>query len=293
MLTITVTTPADFRFRETVESHGWYQLAPFTYDKITGVLSRKLRLSNGQLIDVNLLGAKTRSIQVHVLSKRVLTSSLRYQVIRAVQNIFSLDIDLREFYKLMYNTKGYAWVDEHKAARMLAAPTVWEDLAKTLMTTNIAWSGTKEMARKLVSLDPDGAFPTPQQIIAISEEELTQKTGMGYRAPYLHILARRIVAGELNVESWRDLSSEDLYKAVTDLTGFGDYAAGTMLRLLGHFDKLAIDSVARNAYEQVVGHKPESDTDIRTHYESFGKWRGLVLWMDCIRDEYVTEPEAG
>ena len=293
MLTITVSTPADFRFRETVESHGWYQLAPFIYDEVTGVLSRRLRLSNGQIIDVNLRGAKTRSVQVHVLATRVLTSSLRYQVIRAVQNMFSLDIDLREFYKLMRTTKGYAWVDECKAGRMLAAPTVWEDLAKTLMTTNIAWSGTKEMARKLVSLDPDGAFPTPQQVIAISEEELTQKTGMGYRAPYLHTLARRIASGELNVESWRHLSSEDLYKAVTDLTGFGDYAAGTMLRLLGHFDKLAIDSVARNAYEQVVGHKPESDTDIRTHYESFGKWRGLVLWMDCIRDQYEPEPEAG
>jgi 3-methyladenine DNA glycosylase/8-oxoguanine DNA glycosylase len=293
MLSLTVTTPVDFRFRETVESHGWYQLAPFVYDSITGVLSRKLRLSNGQIVTLNLRGTKTRAIQVHILSARVLTSSLRYQVIRAVQNMFSLDINLRDFYKLMQKTDGYEWVDVHKAGRMLAAPTVWEDLAKTLMTTNIAWSGTKEMARKLVSLDPDGVFPTPQQVSNISEEELTQQTGMGYRAPYLHTLARRISSGELNVENWRLLNSDELYKAITDLNGFGDYAAGTMLRLLGHFDKLAIDSVARNAYEQVIGHKPESDTDIRTHYEAFGKWRGLVLWMDCIRDQYVPEPETG
>jgi 3-methyladenine DNA glycosylase/8-oxoguanine DNA glycosylase len=163
---------------------------------------------------------------------------------------------------------------------------------KTLFTTNIAWSGTIEMARKLVSLDPHGAFPTPAQVLAVSEAELTTKTGAGYRAPYLYELAQRIASGELQVEGWRYLDSDALYKAVTELTGFGDYAAGTMLRLLGHFDKLAIDTVARNAYETVTGHKPESDTDIRTHYEQYGQWRGLVLWMDCIQDQYVTPETA-
>ncbi|MEO1291171.1 MAG: hypothetical protein AAFV93_25845, partial [Chloroflexota bacterium] len=78
---------------------------------------------------------------------------------------------------------------------------------------------------------------------------------------------------------------------ITDLTGFGDYAAGTLMRLMGHFDKLAIDTVARKAYEYVTGHAPDSDTDIRRYYDDFGKWRGLVLWMDCIRDEVDIAPQ--
>ena len=94
------------------------------------------------------------------------------------------------------------------------------------------------------------------------------------------------------LKGWRQLDSDEFYKAVTDLKGFGDYAAGTMLRLCGHFDKLAIDTVARNAYEQIVGTKPESDTDIREHYECYGDYRGLVLWMDCIREDYLTETMA-
>lgn len=286
MVALTIATPADFRFRPTVESHGWYQLSPYHYDHETGVLLRKLKLADGAVVTLYLRGSKMRSVLVDVQGRPVLTGIQRNAIGQAVTNMFGLQINLSVFYQMMQKTNGYGWVDEHKAARMLAAPTVWEDLVKTLLTTNIAWSGTIEMARKLVSLTTDATFPTPQQIVALSEDDLSSRIGTGYRTPYLYELAQRIASGELNVEAWRKLNSDSLYKAITDLNGFGDYAAGTMLRLLGHFDRLAIDSVARKAYEHVTGHAPDSDTDIRKHYDPYGEWRGLVLWMDCIRDQY-------
>jgi len=292
MVVLTIPTPADFRFRATVESHGWYQLAPYVYDREAGVLSRKLRLLDSTVLALNMRGSKMRSVLVEVQGRQVLKSIQRNAIGQAVTAMFNLHVNLRDFYQKMEKTNDYQWVDEHKAARMLAAPTVWEDLTKTLLTTNIAWSGTVEMVRKLVNIDAEGTFPSPQQLLTLSEDDLADQIGLGYRAAYLRDLTQRIVSGELNVESWRKLSSDDLYKAVTDLNGFGDYAAGTMLRLLGHFDKLAIDTVARKAYEHVTGHAPDSDTDIRKHYEAYGEWRGLVLWMDCIRDQYVDAPQT-
>jgi 3-methyladenine DNA glycosylase/8-oxoguanine DNA glycosylase len=203
--------------------------------------------------------------------------------------MFNLETSLKGFYAMLKNHDGYEWVIDQNVGRLLSSPTVWEDLVKTLMTTNISWEQTQSICEKLCEIDPAGTFPTPQQVAVIEEDELQEMLGAGYRTAHLKELADRIASGEVNVEAWRTFTADELYKAVKTISGFGDYAAGTVMRLLGHFDKLAIDSVARNAFERVTGNEAESDTEIRDYYEKFGEWRGLVLWMDCIRDEFVTD----
>lgn len=285
MVTIPVNVPADFQFQAAVESHGWYQLAPFSYDRERALLTRRIRLQGGKLATMQIRASKSRAVLVDLVGPQVISSIERNQVIQIVRRIFGLERDLRPFYALMSHTRNYEWVDEHKAARLLTCPTVWEDLVKTLLTTNTSWNNTRDMVARVVALDPDGLFPNAQRLLSLSESELAEQTGTGYRAPYLRELAERIVGG-LDVEAWYRLPSDDLYRAVIDLSGFGDYAAGTMLRLLGHYDRLAIDSVARKAFERLSGNAPASDASLRAYYEKFGEWRGLVLWMDCIRDDF-------
>lgn len=293
MIHLTIPAPSDFAFKATVESHGWYQLAPFTYHRESGILERPWLLSTGRVVTLRMRGSKSRSVLVDVVGRPLINNRDRNAISIAIKHMFNLDKPLKAFYTLMEKTEGYAWVAEHKAGRMLSSPTVWEDMAKTLTTTNVSWENTVRVCEKLAALDTHGIFPSPHVIAAMDPDALAEQTGLGYRAPYLHELATRIIDTDtpLYVESWRRLTSQDLYNAVTDLTGFGDYAAGTVMRLLGHFDKLAIDTVARKAYAHVTGTEPESDTDIRDYYEDFGKWRGLVLWMDCIRDQYADAPQ--
>lgn len=291
MIHLTIPTPTDFVFHTTVKSHGWYRLAPYQYDLEKEILTRPFKISDGTIATLHIQGSKSRSLIVSVSGCPILSSRDRNDISVAISHMFNLNQNLAAFYSKMAKTDGYEWINEKKSARMLASPTVWEDLAKTLLTTNTSWSNTEKMAQNLSSIDPDGIFPSPEQIAVLSESELKNRAGTGYRTSYLYQLACRIAQGEINVEQWRDLDSDSLYKAITDLQGFGDYAAGTIMRLLGHFDKLAIDTVARKAYEYVTGHTPESDTDIRDYYEQFGDWRGLVLWMDCIRDEEEDAPQ--
>lgn len=291
MICLTIKTPSDFDFLATLHSHGWYQLAPNQADE-SGKLMRPHQLSDGRLVQLSISGSKSRSILVEVKGQSIISSRDRNLIMQAVRQLFNLGQNLKPFYAQMSKTSGYEWISEKKVARLLASPTVWEDLVKTLLTTNTSWSNTLKMAERLSALDPNGIFPSAQQLAQFSEDDLGEKAGLGYRNQYLYQLVQRVASGELDIESWRNLSSPDLYKAVIDLQGFGDYAAGTVLRLLGHFDKLAIDSVARKAYEQVTGQAPESDTDIRNYYDDFGDWRGLVLWMDCIRDEHESVPET-
>lgn len=284
MLTLSIPAPKDFRFEATIHSHGWYQLAPFSFDTERCILSRPHKLSDGGIVMLHMYGGNARAVMVNVEGREILDSRFRNEITELVRAIFNLDINLKPFYERMAKTRSYEWVDEQKAARLLASPTVWEDLVKTLLTTNTSWANTIKMVEKFVTIDPDNIFPTPQQVAELDPEHFRKTLGAGYRAPYLLGLAERIVSGELNVETWRNLDSPTLYKHIIELAGFGDYAAGTMIRLLGHFDRLAIDSVARHAYEDLTERDSVQDSEIHNYYKQFGEWQGLVLWMDCIRE---------
>lgn len=148
------------------------------------------------------------------------------------------------------------------------------------------WAQTRQTVARLCALgepldEGRHAFPTPQRIAAMPPDELAAHSRAGYRAAYLHELAQRISSGE-DVEAWRGLPADELYHRVRSLKGFGDYAAGTMLRLLGHFDRLAIDTECRAAFRRIHGRPAENDREISAYYAPFGRWRGLLMWMDVI-----------
>lgn len=292
LITITLPAPSDFNFKSTVESHGWYQLAPNRYDAEKAILQRPYKLDNGKSVTLTMQGGKSATLIIHVDGQAIISSRDRNNIMQSATHMFNLKQNLTPFYMQMSKTEGYEWLAEKKPARLLASPTVWEDLAKTLLTTNTSWGNTLKMAERLTAIDPDNIFPSPQTITTLLPDEFAEQVGMGYRAPYLYEVAQRIASGELDVENWRSLDSATLYKRILNLTGFGDYATGTVMRLIGHYDKLAIDTIARKAYEAVTGNVPENDSDIRKYYEKFGKWRGLVLWMDCIRDEIEDAAQA-
>ena len=64
------------------------------------------------------------------------------------------------------------------------------------------------------------------------------------------------------------------------------------MKLLGRFDFLALDSAARSTYAKAFrGGERAPDADIARHYEPFGVWKGLVLWMDVMRD-WLLEVES-
>jgi 3-methyladenine DNA glycosylase/8-oxoguanine DNA glycosylase len=177
------------------------------------------------------------------------------------------------------------------AGRLLISPTVWEDLAKTLLTTNTTWNVTVQMCRRLATLGDhyDGGgncFPAPQQIASLTLKDLTDQVRAGYRSAYLYELATAIAEGKISVEEWRntELTTEELYRRISSLKGFGDYASGSMLKLLGRFDRLGIDTSCREVFKvQLNGGKNASDDEIRAYYEPFGDWRGLVMWMDVMK----------
>jgi len=285
-----IETAPQFDFRGTVFSHGWYMLAPFSWDEESGALSTIYRTAAGAVLSLEFSATK-HGLRVDLPDVDRLGADLRQEVESLVRRILSLDWDLRPFYAAMRDFEGYDWLEAEKRGRILAGGSLWEDLAKVLLTTNTSWAQTVQNCARLCqlgtphpSLPGRHAFPGAGQIAALDFDVFAEALRGGYRNAYLYELADRIAGGELDLDAWPRLDSDSLHTAVKSLKGFGDYAAGTIARMAGHFDKIAIDSACRETYALLHNNGVKgSDTDIARHYAAFGPWQGLVMWMDIMR----------
>jgi 3-methyladenine DNA glycosylase/8-oxoguanine DNA glycosylase len=298
--TITLNTPSHFRFWPTVMSHGWCVLPPFALDEPSRILTRLHRLHAGAVVKLTLYENQPGALVVEIEGLAVQPAPEHKTEIEAViTHCLNLDRDLADLYRLLGTFPRYHWIEAVGAGRFLASPTVWEDLVKTLFTTNTTWTVTKQMTARFVTLgEPYSggghAFPAPEHVAALNPDDLNAHVRAGYRSAYLHELALSIAEGRIDVESWRDpaLTSADLYRHIKKLKGFGDYAAGNMLRLLGHFDRLATDTECRAVYRESIngGAAAANDREIDAYYEPFGLWRGLVQWMDVMESALRAVP---
>ncbi|MSR47198.1 MAG: hypothetical protein EXS13_09050 [Planctomycetes bacterium] len=76
-----------------------------------------------------------------------------------------------------------------------------------------------------------------------------------------------------------------LRERLLSLEGFGPYAAGLALRLLGRHDDLALDSWCRARLATMTERKPPpSDRAVARRYARYGDDRGLVLWLELTAD---------
>ena len=287
---LTIKTPPDFSFKRTVISHGWYGLPPFDLDRENWILSRALDLKSSPPVTVKISAGK-RSLQV--VASRKLSQAGAAQVLRDVRHMLRLDDHLGDFYGLMARHDEFQWIPAQGAGRLLRSPTVYEDLVKMICTTNCSWALTEKMVNGLVdNLGRDTGngrrtFPSPEAMSLMPEKFYVNEVRAGYRAPYLKELADRVASGKLDVESWLDspLATIDLIKEMRQVKGVGPYAAENVLKLIGRYDGLALDSWTRAKFYQVRNNgRKTTDKKIARYYSSFKEWRGLVLWCDMTRD---------
>ena len=282
--------PRNFSFRRTVASHGWYQLPPFALDTAKWELSRVIDVGQKPPVTIFLTEHKTH---VRVNASRPVTKSEAAIVLRDARHILRLDDDLGAFYLATGNDPEFSWIGQQGAGRLLRSLTVYEDLVKMICTTNCSWALTLKMVNGLVnnlgreSNDGRKSFPNGQAMASMPLKFFVDEVRAGYRAPYLKELAGRVASGELNVEEWlsSELPTRDLLKQMKGVKGVGDYAAENLLKLLGRYDGLALDSWTRaRFYELRNKGRKANDKKIARYYARFNEWRGLALWCDVTRD---------
>ena len=292
---ITIPTPPGFSFRRTVLSHGWCALRPFEFDKREWTLVRVVDAGETAPVTVKISGDKKG---LAISTSRRLKKKAGEKIVRDVRHMFRLDDDLREFYRVTSTEPDFAWIAREGAGRLLRSPTVFEDLVKMICTTNCSWALTEKMVSGLVnelggeSDDRRKSFPTAAAMARRPERFFRDKIRAGYRSSYLRELAQRVASGALDVESWlvTDLPTKDLMNEIKSVKGAGDYAAENLLKLIGRYDGLALDSWTRAQFARARNNgRIASDKKIARFYSRFDSWRGLALWCDMTSHWLDTE----
>jgi 3-methyladenine DNA glycosylase/8-oxoguanine DNA glycosylase len=179
---------------------------------------------------------------------------------------------------------------------MARGSTVFEDVVKTICTTNTTWSATVRMVSGLVESLGDQsagghgrAFPTPAAMAAAPEAFYRDVARAGYRGAYLRALAGSVADGSLDLEalataSPAELPDDDLAKLLLDLPGVGPYAAAHIMMLIGRHSRLILDSWTRPTYARLNGGRKASDRTIERRFRRYGPYAGLAFWLYLTRD---------
>lgn len=282
--TVFLEVPEGFSFKATVYSHGWCELAPFELDVENWRLSYVFRDATNKAIPA-VISEESGKLRIDLSGSEIDAAA----IVGDTRHLLRLDDDLNGFYDAIAGHDRLKWVGERRAGRLLRSTSVFEDLVKTICTTNCSWALTKNMVSNLVeklgtpAANGKKAFPTAEAMAAVDADFYRDEIRSGYRSPYFVELAESVASGKLNPQAWLtyDLPTPELKKEMKKVKGVGDYAAENLLKLVGRYDGLALDSWLRSQfYKNHNNEKACPDKKIERHYKKFGEWRGLVIWCD-------------
>jgi 3-methyladenine DNA glycosylase/8-oxoguanine DNA glycosylase len=279
--------PVDLR--RTLASHGVADLLPNRLDEAAWTLGTTLAI-DGRAHTVRVLEGTPGHARVEFLDSRV-GAGARDRVLASVRHMLRLDEDLSRLYALVAEDDDLAWITRG-AGRMLRSPTVFEDVVKTICTTNCAWSATVRMVSALVDqLGVEGrhgrAFPSPAAMAGAPEDFYRDGARAGYRGPYLRAIAGAVADGSLDLEELdgrTDLPDDEVAARLLALPGVGPYAAAHVMMLVGRYGRLILDSWTRPTYARLVNRKAVSDKTIERRFRRYRDFAGLAFWLYLTRD---------
>jgi 3-methyladenine DNA glycosylase/8-oxoguanine DNA glycosylase len=208
------------------------------------------------------------------------------EIAPVIRHMLRLDEDLSGFYARAADDPELAWVLVG-AGRMLRSPTVFEDLVKTICTTNCTWSATQRMVGALVDdLGERGTFPAPETMAAAGDDFYAGVAKAGYRGAYLRSIAAGVASGALDLEAFDDpaLPDELVAERLLALPGVGPYACAHMMMLLGRYGRLILDSWTRPTYRRLAGRPRVTDKGIEKAFRRYREYAGLAFWLMITRD---------
>ncbi len=280
--------PVDLR--RTLASHGVASLPPQRLDEEAWTLEATLPVGGGRARTVRVGAGKRGHAAVELLGGAAGVRD-RERLLGTVRHMLRLDDDLSPFYAVAAEDEDLAWAAAG-AGRMLRSATVFEDVVKTVCTTNCSWALTTKMTTALVEHlgdpAPDGrrAFPSAEAMAAADESFYREVARSGYRAPYLRALAGSVAGGEVDLEALTDpeLPDDEVAAQLLALPGIGPYgAAHVMLTSLGRYSRLVLDSWTRPTYAKLAGRKAK-DSTIERRFRRYREWAGLAFWLYLTRD---------
>jgi N-glycosylase/DNA lyase len=285
----------------TLVSHGVATLPPAHVDEDARVMTVTVPVATAKPRTIRISRGRRGRARIDVRGPRF-GSRTESGVKKVLAEMLNLDESLAPLYEVAVEDPELSWTATG-AGRMFRSPTVFEDVVKTICTTNCTWSATERMVGALVEhLGPQSAgghgraFPAPATMAAAPEAFYRDVVRAGYRGAYLRTLAAEVAEGAIDLEELRhappeELPDEEVAARLLTLPGVGPYAAAHVMMLLGRHSLLILDSWTRPKYARLNGGRKASDRQIERRFKRYGPYAGLAFWLYLTRD-WVEDSEA-
>ena len=291
----------------TFVSHGVASLPPMRVDETARTFEVTLAVPRSRPRTVVVSAGGRNHARIEVLGRPV-SDRAASAILDGVSHILRLDEDLSPFYEQCGDDPALSWACSG-AGRMIRSPTVFEEVVKTVCTTNCAWSATERMVGALVehlgepsptapTSGPWGrAFPTPEVMATAPESFYRDVARAGYRGQYLRQLAASVADGTVDLEELGEATAEEIpndevEERLLALPGVGPYAAAHIMMMLGRYSPLILDSWTRPKYARLTKKKNVTDSAIRRRFRRYGAYAGLAFWLFVTSDWVDEEPNA-
>lgn len=285
-------------FMRALLSHGVADLPPYVVDRSARTLTATVCV--GRAVRTLVLSERREGSVAVSVSGPPLSEKMRAAVRRVVSRMLRLESDLSGFYARIERDPALAWAASG-AGRFVRCETVFEDVIKTICTTNCAWSATERMVDRLVlhlgrrapgapaNSTAGRVFPTPRALAEAEDSFYRDVVRAGYRGPYLRAVSRVVAEGAMDLESLdaghpARLSDAEVEERLLSLPGVGPYAVAHIMMLLGRYSRLILDSWTRPTYARLVGARRVSDAVIEKRFARYGEFAGLAFWLFLTRD---------
>lgn len=281
--------PPDFNLGKTVCSYGYFSLAPNRWEPPRGSSGRggggslwtRVRDAAGNVVAVRVTQPSPGG-PLRLQCQPAVSGDDRHAVRAAIRRMLRVDEDLSPWWALHERAAAERW------GRLFRSGTLFEDIARTMTSCNIGWKQTVRMNARLCEHVGRGAFPEPEDLARCDEATLKTRCGTGYRASWLIELGRSVADGRLDITWFEHPTREtaELYHALREVRGVGDYAARNILQHLGRYERVAVDSeLLRHFREhhQIDGTLAQVTRAAEAYYQQYHPYQFLAYWWELWR----------
>ncbi len=139
--------------------------------------------------------------------------------------------------------------------RMAIRRRRFQALARAIIFQQLAGRAAAAIYERFIALFPGRSFPTPAQVLAVSDDELRRAGLSRQKSMYLRDLAAHVANKSLNFHRFGAMSDDEIIVELTRVKGIGRWTAEMFLMFnLGRPDVLPLDDLgvriaARQAYK--------------------------------------------
>lgn len=197
---------------------------------------------------------------------------------------FALDHPLRSVYRSFpRDAYSQAALKRSRGIRILRQP-LWECLATFLCSAMKQVPHIRQMSFKLrakfgqpVPGSDWQTFPSPERLAAATEAEL-RECSLGFRAKNLQATAARLADGEMDLESLRLLSTNEIRSRLIELPGVGEKIANcALLFAYERLDSVPVDVWIARILRGMIGQPEANLATLQTYADTqLGRYAGYV-----------------